>query len=237
MILPMDNAVYEPEFYDLRLRGVASYTARLGTNHRAEMPAAGIELSPVFNETGVDVIGYGCAETSFLDGQDANIAIATGITERTGLPAVTATGAMLEALRALGVASVAVAAPYRAESAAALGEYLESAEVEVVGMESEDFSERSSDQREWYATNLQPPSTAYRMARRANCPGADAVLIAATNLRSLEVIADLEADLGKPVISTNSALLWTMLGRCGIRVPGATAGRLADQTAALGGRA
>lgn len=235
MILPMDNAVYEPEFYDLRLRGVASYTVRLATKVRAEMPTAGIEASAVFNETAVDVIGYGCAETSFLDGQDANVAISTGITERTGLPAVTATEAMLEALRALDVDSVAVAAPYRAASATALETYLERGGVQVVGMESQDFSEGSSDPREWYATNLQPPSTAYRMARRADSPRADAVLIAATNLRSLEVIADLEADLAKPVVSTNSALLWALLGRCGVRVDDALPGRLAERELPGGG--
>lgn len=226
MILPMDNAVFEPEFYDLGLRGIASYTVRLATSERAEMPHAGIEASTMLNETGVDAIGYGCAETSFLGGQDVNVMVSTEIEARTGCPAVTATAAMVEALRELGATSVAVAAPYREDSATALKDYLENSAIEVVGMESVDFSASSMDPREWYETNLQPPATAYRMARRADVGEADVVLIAATNLRSLEIIPDLEEDLGKPVISTNSALIWAMLQRCGVSIAGVPLGEL-----------
>lgn len=226
MILPMDNAVFEPEFYELGLRGVVSHTVRLATSERAEMPNAGIEASTVLNEIGVDVIGYGCAETSFLGGTDVNVMVSAGIEERTGRPAVTATAAMVEALRELGATSVAVAAPYRQDSATALKDYLEGSAIKVVGMESEDFSANSPDPREWYETNLQPPATAYRMARRADTGEADAILIAATNLRSLEIIPDLEEDLAKPVISTNSALIWAMLQRCRVNITGVPLGEL-----------
>lgn len=228
-ILPMDNAVLEPEFYGLRLRGVASYVARMTTDKKERMPENGIELSGTFAELGVNAVGYACAETSFLRGEDANVTIAREIEERTGYPAVTATSAMVEALRELGVARIALAAPYREASARALGEYLEGAGIQVVSTVTRDFSEGSPDPREWYETNLQPPTTAYRMARDADRGEADAVLIAATNLRTFEIIADLERDLGKPVVSSNTALLWAMLRRCGVGTSAATLGRLWQQ--------
>ena len=226
VILPMDNAVLEPEWSSLALPGVAVYGARLGTAERSRMPGSGVELSEVFNELGVDVVGYACAETSLLGGVDTNVMVRDGIQAATGCPAVTAIGAMTEALDALGVASVAIAAPYRPSSATALEEYLSASGLRVTNVVARDFSDTSDDHREWYATNLQPPSTAYRMAREADHPDAEAVVVAATNLRTFEVIDALEQDLGKPVISTNTALLWALLRRCGVTLPEPSLGRL-----------
>lgn len=227
LILPADNAVLEPEAYQLGLPGVSFHAVRLDTWEREEMPAAGVRLSAVFRELGVDAIGYACAETSFIGGQDVNKAICSGIEEAVGRPAVTATGAMVEALTALGARTVSLAAPYRESSAAALRDYLErSGGVSVVSAVTEDFSLGSQDDREWFETNLQPPSTAYRLGRQADHPDADAVVVAATNLRSMEVIRYLEADLTKPVISSNSALVWALLRRCGVRDLGDGYGRL-----------
>ena len=226
VILPMDNAVLEPEWASLALPGVAVYAVRLLTTERSAMPTSGIELSAAFNELGVDAIGYACAETSLLGGMDTNVAVSAGIEAETGAPAVTAIGAMTESLESLGAGSVAIAAPYRPSSAAALEEYLTSAGVRVTNVVARDFSETSDDEREWYATNLQPPSTAYAMARAADRPDADAVVVAATNLRSFEVIGALEADLGKPVVSTNTALLWALLRRCRVSDVRPSLGRL-----------
>lgn len=227
LILPADNAVLEPEAYRLGIPGVAFHTVRLDTWQRDQMPAAGIRLSAALGELGIDAVGYACAETSFIGGEDANTAICAGVEGAIGRPAVTASGAMVEALTALGVRSVAIAAPYRQSSAEALQEYLQrSAGLKVVSVETEDFSLRSADEREWFATNLQPPSTAYRLARAADDPEAEAIVIAATNLRSLEIIRDLEADLGKPVISSNSALLWALLRRCRVSESREDLGRL-----------
>lgn len=226
LILPMDNAVLEPELYSLALPGVAAYGVRLLTTDRLQMPDAGVEVSSVFNELGVDAIGYACAETSFLGGVDTNVRVRDGIEAATGSSAVTAIGAMTEALDALGVGSVAIAAPYRASSAAALETYLGNAGLSVTSVVSRDFSTTSTDEREWYETNIQPPTTAYAMARRADGADAEAVVIAATNIRTFEVIAALEADLGKPVISTNTALLWALLQRCGVAPENVPLGRL-----------
>ncbi len=225
-ITPMDNAVIEPELYSLGLEGVAYYTVRLTTGQRPEMPPKGVELSAIFNELGVDAVGYACAETSFLGGQDANAWIAEQIERVTGKPAVTATQAMIEAVGALGASSVALAAPYPASSAERLRDFFERSGHRVTRLETRDFAEGSADPRDWYETNLQPPATAYQLARAADTPEADVVVICATNFRSVEVIQALEADLRKPVISTNSALLWSLLGRCSVRLEVPALGRL-----------
>lgn len=226
LILPMDNAVLEPEFCALGLPRVTAHAVRLSTDQRPEMPQQGIELSSVFTELGVDAVGYACAETSFLGGVDENHRIGGEIARHTGVPAVTAIASMVEALEALGAARIAVAAPYRPASAESLSDYLEATGFSLLRMHHRDFSEEVDDPREWYATNRQPPEVAADMARAADHPDADAVVIAATNLRSLDVLSELERTLRKPVISTNSALIWALLQRAGVSSPRLRDGRL-----------
>lgn len=73
LLLPMDNAVMEPELNKVKgLDGIEFYGARLTTNQREAMPENGIQLSKVFNELGTDIIVYSCAETAFLKGVDGN---------------------------------------------------------------------------------------------------------------------------------------------------------------------
>ena len=71
-----------------------------------------------------------------------------------------------------------------------------------------------------------PPDHAYGAARDANRPEADAVIISCTNFRSLEVIEKLEQELGKPVISSNTASMWKLLQLAGVKDKAAGAGRL-----------
>ncbi len=51
----------------------------------------------------------------------------------------------------------------------------------------------------------------------ANSEKADGILISCTNFRSLEVIDQLEMDLGKPVISSNTASMWKILQLAGVK--------------------
>ena len=226
VILPADNVVFEPEAYSLGLAGVSFHTVRLVTWDREAMPRAGVEFSSAFAELGVDGVAYACAETSFIGGNDANKAIGEGITARTALPAVTASQAMVEGLRALGVSRIALAAPYRQSSVEALAEYLLHAGIDPVSVHSRDFSATSDDPREWFATNRQPVGTARAMALAADHADAEVVFIAATNLATMSALPELERELGKPVVSSNSALIWSLLTRHGIEAPVATFGQL-----------
>lgn len=216
LLLPLDNAVIEPEFAGLCPEGTNAFTIRLDTAHRPDMPAAGVRASAGFNELDVDVVGYACAETSFLDGEDVNDWLQRGISETTGRPSVTATTAMATALTALGVRSLAVAAPYPEASMRALTTYLDARAVDVVSAVARDYSTTSKDPRDWWQTNREQPSEAYRLARSADHAAAEAVFIAATNLRSVEIIEQLRRDLGKPVLSSNTAMLWWLLRASGV---------------------
>jgi maleate isomerase len=226
LILPLDNAVMEPELYDLGLQGVSYHTIRLDTVERAEMPVAGVRLAKGFVEMAADAVAYCCAETAFLKGTEGNAWIAGEITRTTGLPATTAMSAMVEGVRALGARRVALVTPYTSARERVLIDFLHRMGITVVNAVSRDFNEGVGDPREWYTTNQQPPSTAFDMACRADTAEAEAVLISATNFRTLSVLAELEQQLGKPVVSSNQAILWQTLGLLGVTATEAPLGRL-----------
>jgi maleate isomerase len=46
--------------------------------------------------------------------------------------------------------------------------------------------------------------------------GGDAVFVSCTNLPTFDVIADLEAELGRPVLTANQVTMWAALGDAGV---------------------
>ena len=126
------------------------------------------------------------------------------------MPATTTISAIVAALRALEVRKVACASPYVEDVGARLKQYLNTSAFDVVNMES--LTLRS----DWTIGSL-PPSASYDLARQADVPEAECIVIPETAFRTVEVVESLEADLGKPVISAIGATMWYALRLAGIR--------------------
>jgi len=67
---------------------------------------------------------------------------------------------------------------------------------------------------------------AYRLARSIDVETAEAVFLTGTGMPTLPVLELLEQDLGKPVISSASAMMWHALRLAGVRQPIPGYGRL-----------
>ena len=55
---------------------------------------------------------------------------------------------------------------------------------------------------------------------------ADAVFLSCTNLRTLDIIEEIETPLGKPALSSNQVLAWDMARRAGLTLNHPGLGRL-----------
>jgi len=64
------------------------------------------------------------------------------------------------------------------------------------------------------------------LARSVDRPEAEAVFLSGTGMPTLPVIEALEHDLGKPVLSSASAMMWHALRSSGVRQPIPGYGRL-----------
>lgn len=75
---------------------------------------------------------------------------------------------------------------------------------------------------------VQYPEIAYRTTIDLDASNADGVFVSCTNFRTFEIIAQLKADLGKPVVTSNQATLWNALRTMGLSGFDSALGQLFD---------
>jgi len=164
-----------------------------------------------------DLIVLAHTATSYTLGQRGEAELLARLHKQSGIPVVSAYGAVLAALERLGVKRVALGAPYSAATTEQGRAHLESCGYSVVRHANlqgvVNIYDTTADQ-------------AYRLARSIDVPEADAVFLSGTGMPTLPVLQMLERDLGKPALSSNAAMVWHALRRCGVREPIAGYGRL-----------
>lgn len=148
------------------------------------------------------VYAYACTSGSFIRGLSGQRALVDAMTAAGAPAAVTTSGALLQALEHLGITRVAIATPYDEEITALLGAFLLEAGVEPVG--SSHLGLRADIWRVPYDTTA-------ALVRAADRPEAQAVCVSCTNLPTYDLIAPLEAELGKPVVTANQVTMWASL--------------------------
>jgi maleate isomerase len=153
------------------------------------------------------VTAYACTSGSFVGGVAGEAALVTAMTAAGAPVAVTTSGALLAALRHLGISRIATVTPYTDDLTAGLTNYLGEAGVEVVATAGLGLTSQI-----WTV----PYEVTAELIRSTDTSDAAAVFVSCTNLPTYDVIASLEAELGKPVLTANQVTIWsslTLIGR------------------------
>jgi maleate isomerase len=204
----------EPEFYKMLSKDFTVHTARMRlqkvtvtalTQMEKDMIKAAKELS----DANVSVIAYGCTSGSLIRGIDHDRKIVTQIERVTKIPSISTAGAVVSALDALGVKRVAIATPYIKQINERERRFLTDNGFNVVDLRALGLVENLE-------IGLQEPDVAYDLARRLLHGEADGVFISCTNFRTIDIVERLEQEIGKPVITSNTATLWAMLRKAGL---------------------
>ncbi|MGW1180769.1 maleate cis-trans isomerase family protein [Streptomyces drozdowiczii] len=162
----------------------------LGTPGRL---AAGIEE---LQRSGVQSIVWACDGGSFLYGwQGAHDQVAA-LARAAGVPASSTSIGFVHAVRKLGAERVAVAAAYPEAVAERFAAFLRETGLEVTGVHAAGVTE-AAEAAAWDADRL------IELARAADRPDAEAVLIPDTALHTVAHLPELEEALGKPVLTAN----------------------------------
>jgi maleate isomerase len=148
------------------------------------------------------VTAYACTSGSFVGGLAGEAALVAAMTDAGAPAAVTTSGALLTALRHLDLTRIATATPYTADLTAGLSGFLAEAGIEVVAASGLGLT---SDI--WTV----PYDVTAGLVRDTDTDDAQAVFISCTNLPTYDVIATLEAELGKPVLTANQVTIWSAL--------------------------
>jgi maleate isomerase len=171
----------------------------------------------------VDVIVCGGGPVALSRGPGGDAELAEALRRATGLPVVTANGAAVDALRVLGVHSLVVVSPFVDDRNEEIRAFLEACGFRVLAarglglVKNIDFA-------------MQSAQAAYTLAREtvAENPEAEGIYIACPRWPTVDIIAPLEADTGKPVVAAPAAMVWGALQAIGLRDARPGYGRLLE---------
>jgi maleate isomerase len=155
------------------------------------------------------VVAYGCTSGSFVNGRAGEAALRDAMIGAGARRAVTTSGALVRAIEALGIRSMAVVTPYPDAVGARLDAFLSESGVSVTASRNMGLTGRI-----WTV----PYDVTADLVRTTAQAGGDAVFVSCTNLPTYDVIAPLEAELGRPVLTANQVTMWAALREVGIGV-------------------
>ncbi|ABD54747.1 maleate cis-trans isomerase family protein [Jannaschia sp. CCS1] len=159
----------------------------------------------------LSVVGFGCTSGTAQIGA-ARIADLT----RKGVETAAVTNpvsALIAACAHLGVTRLALVSPYVEEVSHRLMEVLAEAGITIAAFAS--FNEAREDR----VVRIAPQAIVDAARATAEDAPCDAVFLSCTNMRTLDVIAPIEAELGLPVLSSNLVLAWHMARLAGVSGP------------------
>jgi maleate cis-trans isomerase len=227
-LVPPGNPTVEAEMTALAPAGVSLHFHRLvatgvpgavdGQRERTrtmiEHIDAGIALLAMVKP---DVIVLAHTATSYYLGRAGEADLLARLETSTGRRVVTAFGSVVRALERLDVHKLALGAPYARETTLEGKAHLEAHGFAVVRFANLEGVENIYDVT---------AERAYRLARSVDSAEAEAVFLSGTGMPTLPVLEALERDLGKPVVSSASAMMWHALRLAGVAAPIAGYGRL-----------
>jgi maleate isomerase len=165
----------------------------------------------------LDVIAYGCTAASIVLGNDVVTAYLNAAKPNT--PCVTPSSAAFDAFAALDVGRVSVLTPYSREVTDELAQYFSTHGPEVVNASCFGLTDDREMARVSEACIIE--------AGIAACdPKADALFLSCTGLRAAVCVERIEDRLGKPVITSNQAMIWRCLRLAGLNDPVSGFGKL-----------
>lgn len=137
-----------------------------------------------------------------------------------GVPAIASAQAVGQAVQALGARRIALVSPYSQPVIERAKHYYESKYgLHVVALEG--FAATDS-----YMIGKLGPENARDAFARINRPEIEVFVVPGGNFPTMSFVPAWEAEFGKPVITTNQAALWAMMGIMNARAPLPGLGRL-----------
>lgn len=169
-------------------------------------------------------VAYVDTSITFIRGPGGDTEIAQRIQRLTHCPTTVTSLAVGEALRALDVRRVGVVTPYPQVITDALTPFLGARGITVTATALTELNYVAGNTSQEMAEMA--PEQLIRVVEEADSPDAQAIFIACTAVRTVDVIDELEQRYGKPVITAIQATMWHVQKLAGIRVTDVECGEL-----------
>jgi len=217
-LVPPGNPTVEPEMFELAPPGVSVHFTRMtahgaagtheGQDDRNRSQIESIDTClELLAMVSPNVVVMAHTATSYTLGREAEAALVARVEQQWKLRFVTAFGSVMAAFDRLGVKRIAYATPYNEATTLKGVAHLREHGIDVAGYG------RLDNVRNIYEES---DERAYTIARQVDRPEAEAVFLSGVGMPTLGALEVLERDLGKPVISAASAMMWHALRVSGV---------------------
>ena len=218
LIVPSTNTTVEPDFRMAAPRDVTFHSHRMWmdedtTTDIVDRMNADVEQAARYLATAsVDLIVYACTGGSFYKGRGYDRELLASIEAAAGVPAEATAPAAADALAQLGVRTISVTSPYGDWRDERLKEYYTECGFDVLNVDGEPVASAAGNS----GICDQPPESVLEFSAGACRPEAEALFCSCTAWRSMEVAAELEQRLSRPVVTSNQATVWAAFKRLDI---------------------
>lgn len=202
-------------FYESRIMNASAITPETLSMMERDLTQATAVIRP---GEAMDVIAYGCTSGAMVIGEDK---VAARVHEaRPGIPVTTPIGAALAGMKALGCRRIALLTPYIDRINRMMRDYIQARGIAVPALGSFNHEEDNEVAR---IDGASVRAAALELGRHRDVDG---IFVACTSLRVAALVEGLEAELGKPVTSSNHAMAWHALRLGGVAEAFLDRGRL-----------
>jgi maleate cis-trans isomerase len=208
LIIPSVNTYSEPQFTHFAPDGLGIHVARarVAGQWKRPLPDMAGEIATaakLLSDCHPNLIVFHCTDTSMTQGPNGEGRILDIVREATGIEALATSKLVREGLETLGIRKLILLTPYKSNKPVI--DYLHASGFTVLrdkamNLEAKDFGSVT-------------PAQWAQMAKELDGPDADGVFLSCTNTTQIEAIADIERQLGKPVVNSNQAVLWGCVKR------------------------
>ena len=220
LIFPAPGGAPDFEFHEWAPEGVGIFCTRLpfevvSVDGLSKMGEFVEEAAALVAQAKVDLILFACTTGSLAKGFGYDQELIKRMEKRTGIPALTTSTAVVEALNTLKLKRISISTPYSDAVNEAEKKFLEDSGFEVSTIKGLGNVEPTAMPEVQY-------EVMYRLTKEVHTEDDDGVFISCTGISVFDIIEMLEEDLKKPVVTSNQASLWAALRKLeiGTRIPG-----------------
>jgi maleate isomerase len=218
IIIPSGNVVAEREIAAMLPNGISAHFTRLrlrgsSVEELQSMTSGLEEAAGLLADAKVDKIIFHCTAVTTFDAE-AGLRISQRISNATGTQSFSTSEAIVAAFRAFDAHRAVLISPYVEDIHERERQFLRAHGIEVV-------SDGRMDVGPVEMLGRIPPKAFVDLAQEKACAEAQMFFLSCTATRTAGVIRPLELLLGRPVTTSNQAMVWYALRTCHV-VPSAT---------------
>jgi maleate isomerase len=219
-IIPSSNRMVEPQVQRFMPPGVIPHFTRIGMTNKYKAPLDQLlprilDATALLADSRCDVTVLQCTGTSMSGGVAMEQHVIDEMQRVSGRPALSAASSLTAAFRTLDARRLVFVSETGQEGHDRKVCFLREAGYDILADKAVGLAGTDA-----YCT--MPPQLWFDVTASLQRDDADAYFISCANIHSIDVIEDLEARLGKPVVTSNQAAIWCALRTAGIGddVPG-----------------